>query len=129
MAAASDPGKFALKAYTISVDGFDPYTYFAGSYGKAMAQAFDSYRSFCANCTYKDFLRMTRGQRHVGPDRFGEPITINGRPAFFVSSNLQYVQFSWPGGTDFFNSHPYDVEPEHYRPSTYRTPRESTDAG
>lgn len=116
-----DAGGFLLKAYRVTVEGFPGYLYYTTTYGRALAEAWRSYCSY-REVSYREFLRIARGWREdpMRPD-FGLPITVGGKPAFFVDSNNQYVQFTRPGCTDYFNAHPFDVEPEHMRPWTYRS--------
>jgi hypothetical protein len=119
----SENGGFLLKRWTVSV------TWSSGTItsadieaptrGKAMA---DAWRSDVFNgSTFGEFLRFARARRAPEPRRFGDEIMVLGKPAFFIENNRQYVRFAWPGNGCVFNAHPYDVEPEEYRPSTYRS--------
>ena len=110
---------FIYKSYWIYVNGFDRHRYFTSSPGKARAKAWGDFGSV-SDMSFKDFLRISRVTKAEPPEHFGLAITVSGKEAFFVSSNRQYVQFVWPGSDVILNSHPYDVEPEHMRPSTYR---------
>lgn len=87
--------------------------------GKALA---NTWRSDAFNAvSFGQFLRFTSCRRDpYRPARWGDPITIEGKPAFFLDNNRQYVQFVYPGGDHVLNAHPYDVLPEEYRPDTYR---------
>lgn len=122
-----DPSRgFLLKAYRVAVDDFQPYLYYTASRGKALSKAWNSYCGYRA-VSFKDFMRIARCWRETPLDsQFGQPITVGGKPAFFVTSNNQYVQFARPGATEYFNAHPYDVEPEHVRPWTYRSSSPTT---
>lgn len=111
---------FMLKAFSVSIEGFPPYRYYAASRGHALRDSWNAYCSY-RPISFKEFLTIARCRREDPiNDRFGQPISVGGKPAFFVSLNNQYVQFSRPGGTEYFNAHPYDVEPEEFRPWTYR---------
>lgn len=88
--------------------------------GKAMADAWrcDAFDG----STFGEFLKFARCRRdRYTPPRYGDPLTVLGKPAFFIESNQQYVRFAYAGGDTVFNAHPYDVEPEHYRPAAYRS--------
>lgn len=114
-------GGFLIKRYAIEVRGYGTGYFEAASRGKAMAEA---WRSPAFNgMLFKDFLKVARcaWQKDL-PERFGDPITVLGKPAFFIENNRQYVRFVYPGETSVFNAHPYDVEPAEYRPDTYREP-------
>ncbi|WP_156518332.1 hypothetical protein [Sphingobium sp. EP60837] len=117
----NDPSRgFLIKPFRVSVDGFSPQLYYAASRALALRDAWWGYRNY-REVTFKEWLRMARCWREdeIG-DQFGAPITVCGKPAFFVTHNNQYVQFSRPGGTEYFNAHPFDVEPAEFRPWTYR---------
>jgi hypothetical protein len=110
-ASVSVPGEregLIVAPFEVSVTGFPGYTYFAASRGKALAKAWDSYRSF-GDCTFGEFLRMARARKTEPTGRFGEPIKVSGREAFYISHNGQYVQFVLPGEDVVLNSHPMDV--------------------
>jgi hypothetical protein len=109
---------FIVKAWDVTVDGYGTGRYIAKSRGKALAKAWgcDAF----SHLTYGAFLKVARCRKgEMGPLE-GKQITVGGRPAYFVSNDLQYVQFVRPGSDVVMNSHPYDVEPEEFRPSTYR---------
>lgn len=111
---------FRIKAWSIAADGFQPYTYYAASRARALRDAWHGYCNY-RQVSFKDWLLMARcSKRDDLPDEFGQAITVGGKPAFFVTSNSQYVQFVRPYAIEVFNAHPYDVEPEHMRPWTYR---------
>ena len=116
-----DPSRgFHIKAYRVAVNGFNAHLYYAASRGIALRDSWRDYSNY-REVSFKDFLRIARCWReHPLEADFGRPITVGGKPAFFVTSNNQYVQFSRPGGAEYFNAHPYDVEPESVRPWTYR---------
>jgi hypothetical protein len=110
---------FVVKSWDVFVDGYGPgYGFIAKTRGKALAGAWrcDAFNAI----TFGQFLKIAQCRRGQDRPDFGRPITANGRPAFFVGSNRQYVQFVWPDGDVVFNSHPFDVEPNEVRPSTYR---------
>ena len=95
--------------------------------GKALARAWacDAF----SGSSFGEFLRFARcrldGHR---PPRFGDPITVDGKSAFFVENDRQYVHFAYPGADHTMAAHPYDVLPVEYRPDTYRdTPSPSKD--
>lgn len=99
-----------LKAYSVTVDGFMPITYYAASPGKARAAAFRHYRSSYTECTFHRFLYLSTVHRTEPEPEFGEPIYIEGKPAFRVPiPEGHYVGFVWPGETIILRSHPRDV--------------------
>jgi hypothetical protein len=99
--------------------GFGGTPYLAKTRGRALA---DAWRCGAFDgLTFGEFLRIARCRRDpITPPRFGDPITVSGKPAFFLDSNPQYVQFAWADSDVVLNSHPYDVLPVEYRPWTYR---------
>lgn len=110
---------FILKAYDVRVQGFPNFVIHAASRGKAFARAFDLYCAYNDCATFKMFLKLARVTRHTGPaGRFGEPITVGGKPAFYVSHNPQYIEFVRPDSDVIMSSHPYDVEPPEARRGT-----------
>ncbi|MDH7641176.1 hypothetical protein [Sphingomonas oryzagri] len=111
---------FVLRAFRISVEG-EGYVYHAKSRARALGDAFHAYTHARGSIKFADFLRLASCRQEEGGERFGDPITVLGKPAFFVTSNRQYVQFVRPGRGEVFNSHPLDVLPVEYRPDTYRS--------
>lgn len=110
---------FLIKRWCVSVDGYGTARYEAGSRGKAMSDAW-SCDAF-SHVTFGQFMKMARCVRdHDLPPRWGDPIIVGGKPAFFVENNQQYVRFAYPGVAHVSNAHPYDVLPVEYRPDTYR---------
>jgi hypothetical protein len=113
------PAEFIVKRWLVSVAGYSATAYTAKTRGSALADAwrcgaFDGIK-------FGEFLKIARCRRdRVCPSRWGDKITVSGKPAFFLGNNPQYIQFVWPGSDVVLNSHPYDVLPVGYRPSTYR---------
>lgn len=113
-----------IKPWTVDVDGFGRYSYFAASRGKAMAKAFGDLAALRHGVTFKDFLKIARCRSQAPTnDRFGEALIVCGRPAFYVSHNSQYIQIVRPDSDVILNAHPLDVEPPEARRGTpYYTP-------
>ena len=113
------PG-FVLKAFRICVSGRDygGYVYFARSRQKALSDCWREYQAHHEDCSFKDFLRLSRVEAvDLGP-RFGEPIRVSGEDAFYVSHDSQYVRFARAGSETVLISHPLDVEPPEARRGT-----------
>lgn len=88
------------------------------SRGKALAAA---WRSDAFNgSTFGEFLKFARCRRAADPAWWGKPITVEGKPAFYLGHNRQYVQIGYPGDAFALNAHPYDVLPLECRPEGYR---------
>jgi hypothetical protein len=100
---------FLLKPFVVEVQGFGAWPYPAASRGKALAEAWRDFSNLRDNATFKDFLRIAKVWRSGAAPRFGEPITVGGRPAFYVGERGQYIRFARPGETATFLSHPADV--------------------
>lgn len=112
-----------LKPFTVHVSGFPPSTYYAASRGKALARVWGEYAATFDEVSFGQFLKLARVRKcDLAQGRFGDPIIVGGQSAYFVSSDTQYVQFVRPNSDVIMNSHPFDVEPEDYRPSSYRKP-------
>jgi hypothetical protein len=111
---------FLLRRWTVTVDGYGECIQLAPTRGQALA---DAWRNDVFNgYSFGQFLHMARARLSpLTPSTFGTPITVLGKPAFYVDHNRQYVQFAWPDGKFVLNAHPYDVEPESFRPEAYRT--------
>lgn len=120
--AGNDPsrGRLLLKPFRVEVRGFPDFTYYAPTRGKALAKAWGLYSNYDDSCRFGDFLKIAKAYGAVGSPQFGDPIIVAGKPAFFVSNDPPYVQFVRPDCDVIMNSHPYDVLPVEYRPSTYR---------
>lgn len=118
--ACDDPSRdFIVKRWKVNVLGYGDAFYEESTRGSAMARAWrcDAF----SHLTFGEFLKIARCTRdHALPDRWGDPITVEGRPAFFLENNRQYVRFAYPGRAAPSNAHPYDVLPVEYRPDTYR---------
>lgn len=122
MTAQPDPAAlgFVLKAFRVSVEG-EGYVYHAKSRGRALGDAFRAYNHARAPVSFRDFMNMASCWKEQGGAHFGDPITVNGKPAFFVEKNRQYVRMAWPGSDHVSNAHPLEVLPIEYRPETYRS--------
>ena len=118
--------RFKIKMWRVACEGFSAHLYYATSRGKALRDAWWDYCNY-RPVSFKEFLRIARSWREwpVDGDAFGQPITVNDKPAFFVTRNNQYVRFAWPDSDEIGNIHPYEVLPEHMRPWTYREPAAS----
>lgn len=117
-----DDPRFLLKRWTVTVWWASGATtsdeVVAPSRGKALA---DAWRSDAFNgCTFGEFLKFSRCRRAPEPAWWGAPITVLGKPAFFLDYNKQYVRFAYPGAEFAMNAHPYDVLPIERRPEAYR---------
>lgn len=110
---------FQIKRWCVDVAGYGSAHFDAPSRGKAMAQAWGC--SAFGHLRFGDFLKIARCRRdHDVSARWGDPITVEGKPAFFIENNRRYVRFAYPGGDHVLTAHPYDVLPVEYRPDTYR---------
>lgn len=119
VALAERVGKFVLKPWDVTVDGYGTGRYYAATRGKALADAWRS--DAFSGSTFGEFLKFARCRRGTawGED-YGALITVSGKPAYFVERNAAYVQFVWPDSDVILSSHPYDVLPERFRPAAYR---------
>lgn len=110
---------FTLKRWEVTVAGYGCAPIEAASRGKAIARA---WRSDAFNAIkFGDFLRMVSCRRDDNePLDWGDPITVDGRPAFFVEATRSTVRFVHPGSDTILSAHPYDVLPVEYRPEQYR---------
>ena len=110
--------RFPLRRYEVTVGHSGSGIYLAKSRGRALADAWrsDAFEGY----TFGEFLKMARC-RLTDWQLPAMPITVCGKPAFYVDHNSQYVQFVYPNGDFVRNAHPYDVEPEQFRPSAYRS--------
>lgn len=109
---------FILKPFRVSVSGFDSYVYPARSRQKALADAWRSYCGYRDDVDFRAFLKMAKVAAEPIPERWGEPLTISGELAFYVSHNRQYIQFARAGSDVVLSSHPLDVEPPEARRGT-----------
>jgi hypothetical protein len=119
MEAVAVSGGFILKGWSVKVRDFPESTYYASTRGKALSSAWSDFTS-AYECTFGQFLKIVRCVRRTGADhpRLGEPITVGGKPAFWVGCNRQYIQFVYDGDDIILSSHPYDVEPPEARRGT-----------
>ena len=105
-----------IKPWNVSVHGYGSGTYYAKSRGRALA---DAWRCDAFNAiSFRQFLQIANARQIDDTDRFGEPITVGGRPAYLVSWNSQYIQFVRPGSDVILHTHPLDVEPPEARRGT-----------
>lgn len=99
---------FIVKPFEVSVSGHGVGIYFTSSCGKALAKAWrcDAFD----HLSFKQFLKIAKA-RSVSPtwERFGEGITVCGKPAYLIDANKQYVHFCYPGSDVVSNAHPFDV--------------------
>jgi len=115
-----DPSReFIIKRWCVAVSGYGTGRYDAASRGKAIADAWrcDAF----GHLRFGEFLKIVHCWRdHDVPARWGDPIVVGGKPAFFLENNSQYVRFTYPDSAIVSNAHPYDVLPVQYRPDNYR---------
>ncbi len=117
----TEPKGFILKVFNVHVRRFDTHTtVVAASRSKARAEAWTLYRESYPSMTIMAFAKEAHITVARSPDRFGHPITVLGKGAFFLGNDSQYVRFAYPGGTFGLNAHPFDVEPQDYRPVSYQ---------
>jgi hypothetical protein len=114
-----DKKDFRMKRWSVTVQGYGEGSYVAASRGKAIAQAWrcDAF----GHLTFGQFLKIARcvSDPHI-PEHFGAPITIEGKPAFFIDRNRAYVHFAYAQEERVLCAHPYDVLPIEFRPEAYR---------
>jgi hypothetical protein len=112
-----------LRRWEVWVDGYGSSVELATSRGKALASVWrcDIFNGY----TFGEFLKKARCRLSAYQPKPIE-ITVLGKPAFYLDHNNQYVQFAWPDGEFVLNAHPYDVQPESFRPASYRSALAST---
>lgn len=103
-----DP-EFLLRPFAVTVEGFGTFTFHAPTRARAMADAWNAYVGAGYDMPYAGFMKIAQVRSTVPGERFGEPILVGGRRAFYVSWDSHYVQFASPGATRYGNSHPLDV--------------------
>ena len=114
-----EPEGFIAKRWMVTVPGYGSAPYTAMTRGRAFANAWRS--DVFEGVSFAEFLKVARCRRDpITPPRWGDQITVNGKPAFFLGNNCQYVQLVYPGRDVVLNAHPYDVLPVEYRPDNYR---------
>lgn len=117
---------FRLKRWRVDVHGYGTATYDTPSRGKALAQAWRS--DAFSSVSFRAFMSMARCRREeCTPDRWGDPISVDGKPAFYVGGTRASVAFVRPNEDVVMLAHPYDVLPVKYRPEQYRAPRNQED--
>lgn len=99
-----------VKPWWITVQGFAPHLYVAGTRQKAIAEAWQNYQ-ILGKTSFRDFLKIARAVP-AEIDGFGKPITVAGERAFRVGEHGQYVRFVRPGSDRILLTHPADVGPE-----------------
>lgn len=126
MTVAAD-ARLIVKPFDVTVTGYPgAECIFARSRGQALAKAWrcDAF----GNVSFGAFLKMARAVQGEPGDRFGEAMTVGGKPAFYISHDRQYIQFVLPDSDVVLNTHPLDVEPpEALRGTPYYTPLPSSE--
>lgn len=115
-----DMSEMPIKAWDVTVEGYGVGRYYATSRGKALAEAWrcDAF----GNISFGDFLKIASCWKAMFvPEGFGEPVTVNGKQAFFVERNRAYVRAVEAGTSLIGNYHPSEVLPESCRPEQYRS--------
>jgi hypothetical protein len=106
-----------LRRWEVNVSRYGQSVELATTRGKALSAIWrcDAFGGY----SFGEFLKIARCRlsRHQ-PETVA--ITVLGKPAFYLGHNNQYVQFSYPGGEFVLNAHPFDVEPQQYRPRAYQ---------
>lgn len=114
---SADTRGVVIRPYEVSVRGYSGYSpIYAATRGKALAKAWrcDAFN----NLSFGEFLKVARAKAREPGERFGEPITVCGKPAFLISWDTQYIQFVRTYSDQILNSHPLDVEPPEARRGT-----------
>ena len=109
-----------VKAWDVQVSGYGTQQYFSQSRGKAIAEAWrcDAFE----HLSFKEFLKISSCRKSDDtPEGFGDRITADGKPAFYVERNRAYVRAVLQGEAVIGNWHPSEIEPERYRPEAYRS--------
>lgn len=109
---------FILRRFVVTAGRWGEGVILATSRGAALADAWrsDAFEGY----TFGEFLKFARcrlDQHQPVPSE----ITVEGKPAFGLGHNGQYVQFVYPGGKFVLNAHPLDVLPETVRPKAYQS--------
>lgn len=116
-------GAFLMKRWTITVrwaSGTETSSdSTAATRGKALADAWRS--DAFSGSTFGEFMKFARCRRTIDPQQWGDQITVEGKPAFYLGRNSQYVRIAYPDSDVALNAHPLDVSPESYRPECYRS--------
>jgi len=106
-----------VKPFIVAVGGHGEWTYYTRTRGHALAKAWRDFAE-CRDVTFGQFLAQSNAYSGVGSDRFGEPLTICGEPAFYIRHDSQYIHFVRPDSDVILCSHPLDVEPPEARRGT-----------
>lgn len=107
-----------VRGYRVELPGWPPCFKVARSRSAAIGSTFGDYASVF-DVSFRDFLKLgPKAYRQDLGGRFGEPITVCKRPAFFVGCNSQYIQFVRPGEDVVHHAHPLDVDPPEARQGT-----------
>ena len=111
--------EFIVKTWEVTVYGHGAGRFVSGTRGKALAEAWrcDAFNRL----SFKEFLKIARCRKAEDGPGFGRPITVEGRPAFFIDRNGAYVRVVFPDSDVILCAHPYDVLPEDARPLAYRS--------
>jgi len=108
-----------VRGYRVELPHWPACFQVARSRGQAIAATWRDFACCYDGTSFKDFLKLRpRAYRQDLGGRFGEPLTVCGKPAFYVSHNAQYIQFVRPGSDVVLNAHPFDVEPPEARRGT-----------
>lgn len=99
---------FLIKRYLVEVEGCPAYPYDEASPGKARAASWRLYSEY-RDCTFKEFLKISRVFKGEAPEGYGRPILVSGRPGYWVGHDGQYVRFTFPYSDVVLLSHPLDV--------------------
>ena len=120
MGEPSDP-KLIVRPYRVSISGHGfgdgDVIRIASSRAKAVYLAFQEYREHY-DVSFAEFIRRARAYTSSATARFGEAITVSGKPAYYVGHNSQYIRFVYANADVVFNTHPLDVEPPEARRGT-----------
>jgi hypothetical protein len=112
--------RMTIKPWAVTVEGYpDAAIYYTRTRGQAMADAWrcDAFGAI----SFKDFLKIAKCRKADLPhSQFGDAITVEGKPAFYIDRNRAYVRVQMQDMDRVSNVHPSDILPEGYRPEAYR---------
>lgn len=97
-----------IRAYEVIVQGFPPMLYSARTPAKARSRCWRDYQA-ASDCTFAQFLKISRIQRAPWADERHERVLVNGKPATLVIHSHRRDLFIYDDGDDVMCAHHSEI--------------------
>lgn len=99
-----------LKAFEVTVQGFEPIIYSGRTAAKARRRAYRDYCSYDDRCTFAAFLKISTVRRAPHHDARHKRVLVCGKAATIIIHPNRTDLFVYDGSDDVMSAHPTEIE-------------------